>query len=41
MHHIRNHLTAVPQTETVGEIRARTYELVEFLHDVLKVGAFP
>ena len=41
VHHIRNHLTAVPQTETVGEVRARTYELVEFLHDVLKVEAFP
>jgi L-lactate dehydrogenase complex protein LldE len=41
VHHIRNHLTAVPQTETVGEVRARTYELVEFLHDVLKAEAFP
>ena len=41
VHHIRNHLTAVPQTETVGEVRARTYELVEFLHDVLKAKAFP
>ena len=41
VHHIRRHLTAVPQTETVGEVRARTYELVEFLHDVLKVEAFP
>jgi L-lactate dehydrogenase complex protein LldE len=41
VHHIRNHLTAVPQTETVGEVRARTCELVEFLHDVLKAEAFP
>ena len=41
VHHIRNHLTAVPQTETVGEVRARTSELVEFLHDVLKAEAFP
>ena len=41
VHHIRRHLTAVPQSETVGEVRARTYELVEFLHDVLRVEAFP
>ena len=41
VHHIRHHLTAVPQTETVGEVRSRTYELVEFLHDVLKSQAFP
>ena len=40
VHHIRNHLTAVPQTETVGEVRARTYELVEFLHDVLKAVSY-
>ncbi len=41
VHHIRRHLTAVPQTEIVGDVRARTCELVEFLHDVLKVEAFP
>ena len=41
VHHIRNHFTAVPQTATVTQIRARTYELVEFLHDVLMVDAFP
>ena len=41
VHHIRRHLTAVEQTATVKDIRARTYELVEFLHDILKVDAFP
>src|ERR1700690_3326183 len=41
VHHIRHHFTAVEQTEAVRDVRARTYELVEFLHDVLKVDAFP
>ena len=41
VHHIRHHFTAVDQTAAVREIRSRTYELVEFLHDILKVDAFP
>jgi L-lactate dehydrogenase complex protein LldE len=41
VHHVRHHFTAIPQTADVGHIRARTYELVEFLHDILKVEAFP
>jgi L-lactate dehydrogenase complex protein LldE len=41
VHHVREHLTAIPQTAAVKQVRARTYELVEFLHDVLKVEAFP
>ena len=40
-HHVRHHFTAVEQTAAVREIRSRTYELVEFLHDILKVDAFP
>jgi L-lactate dehydrogenase complex protein LldE len=40
-HHVRNHLDAVEQTDDVKRVRANTYELVEFLHDVLKVDAFP
>lgn len=40
-HHVRHHFTAVEQTAAVVEIRSRTYELVEFLHDILKVDAFP
>ncbi|WP_238179664.1 (Fe-S)-binding protein, partial [Methylobacterium oxalidis] len=40
-HQVRAHLTAIPQTEEVRHVRAQTYELVEFLHDVLKVEAFP
>jgi L-lactate dehydrogenase complex protein LldE len=40
-HQIRCHMTAVEQTEEVRQVRERTYELVEFLHDVLKVKEFP
>ena len=41
VHQVREHLTAIPQTDDVTAVRARTYELVEFLHDVLKVDALP
>ena len=41
VHHVRHHLTAIEQTPAVKAIRSATYELVEFLHDVLKVEAFP
>jgi L-lactate dehydrogenase complex protein LldE len=40
-HHVREHLTAIPQTGAVREVRQRTCELVEFIHDVLKVREFP
>jgi len=40
-HHVRDHFTAIPQTDKVRELRRNTWELVEFLHDVLKVDAFP
>ncbi len=40
-HHVREHLTSIPQTAQVARVRARTLELVEFLHDVLKVREFP
>jgi L-lactate dehydrogenase complex protein LldE len=41
VHQVREHLTAVEQTDEVREVRARTFELTEFLHDILKVDAFP
>jgi L-lactate dehydrogenase complex protein LldE len=41
VHHVRDHLTATPQTEAVQRVRARTWELVEFLHDVLGARQFP
>ena len=40
-HHVRTHLTAIEQTDAVRHVRARTFELVEFLHDVLHIGALP
>ena len=40
-HHVREHLTAIPQSDETLKVRGSTYELVEFLHDVLKVREFP
>ncbi len=40
-HHVREHLTAIPQTPAVAKVRRSTYELVEFVHDVLGVREFP
>ncbi|HBZ69451.1 MAG TPA: Fe-S oxidoreductase [Deltaproteobacteria bacterium] len=41
VHHIRCHLDAIEQTQQVQKVRARTRELVEFLHDDLKITTFP
>ena len=41
VHHVRSKFTAIEQTEAVTEVRSKTFELVEFLHDILKVDAFP
>ena len=41
VHQVRFNLDAVEQTDAVKQVRARTFELVEFLHDILKVDAFP
>jgi L-lactate dehydrogenase complex protein LldE len=41
VHHVRFNLDAIDQTPEVKAVRANTFELVEFLHDVLKVDAFP
>ena len=38
---IRDHLDAIEQTEEVKRVRRITYELVEFLHDILKVESLP
>jgi L-lactate dehydrogenase complex protein LldE len=40
-HHVRDHLTAIPQTAEVLQVRRRTHELVEFLHDVVGAREFP
>jgi len=41
VHHVRFHLDAVEQTPQVRNVRARTRELVEFIHDDLKITEFP
>jgi L-lactate dehydrogenase complex protein LldE len=41
IHHVRFHLDAVEQTPEVRKVRAGARELVEFLHDDLKVDEFP
>ena len=40
-HQVREHMTAIEQTDDVRRVRERTVDLVEFLHDVLQVDAFP
>ena len=41
VNHVRSKFDAVEQTDAVRTVRARTYELVEFLHDILNVRDFP
>lgn len=41
VHHIRTHLDAIAQTPEVEKVRKNTYDLVEFLHDILQVSEFP
>lgn len=40
-HHVREHLSAIEQTPAVQQVRRSTFELVEFIHDVLQVREFP
>jgi L-lactate dehydrogenase complex protein LldE len=40
-HHVREHLTVIEQSAEVKQVRENTFELVEFLHDVLQVRDFP
>src|ERR1700757_3740347 len=41
VHHVRDNFDAIEQTDEVRAVRQRTFELVEFLHDIQKVEAFP
>ncbi|QHI95734.1 (Fe-S)-binding protein [Aristophania vespae] len=41
VHHIRDNFDAIEQTSEVKHVRQNTYELVEFIHDILKVREFP
>jgi L-lactate dehydrogenase complex protein LldE len=38
---VRCHFDAIEQTDDVTHVRKHTYELVEFLHDILQVESFP
>jgi L-lactate dehydrogenase complex protein LldE len=38
---VRCHYDTLDQTDAVKHVREHTYELVEFLHDILKVDLFP
>jgi L-lactate dehydrogenase complex protein LldE len=38
---VRENLTAIEQTPEVVKVRRSTFELVEFVHDVLQVREFP
>ena len=40
-HHLRHKFTAAPDSPERRKISANVYDLVEFLHDVLKVREFP
>jgi L-lactate dehydrogenase complex protein LldE len=40
-HHIRNKFTAAPDSPERRKVSASVYDLVEFLHDVLRVREFP
>src|ERR1700677_5131348 len=40
-HHVRHKFTAVPDSPERRKVSASVYDLVEFLHDILKVSAFP
>jgi L-lactate dehydrogenase complex protein LldE len=41
VHHVRDDFDAIEQTDDVKQVRSRTFELVEFLHDIQKVERFP
>jgi L-lactate dehydrogenase complex protein LldE len=38
---VRSHFDNLEQTDEVKQVRKNTYELVEFLHDIIKVKSFP
>ena len=40
-HHVRSNFDAIEQTDAVKDVRARVFDLVEFLHDIEKVDDFP
>jgi L-lactate dehydrogenase complex protein LldE len=40
-HHLRNKFTAAPDSPERRKVSANLYDLVEFLHDILRVREFP
>ena len=38
---VRHHFDTIEQTDAVQHVRQHTYELVEFLHDIVQVQDFP
>src|SRR5882757_3299735 len=38
---VRCHFDTIEQTADVRHVRQRTYELVEFIHDILHIDSFP
>ena len=40
-HHVRHKFTAAPDSPERRKVSASVYDLVEFLHDILKVSEFP
>jgi L-lactate dehydrogenase complex protein LldE len=40
-HHVRNKFIAAPLTVERENVRSHTYDIVEFLHDVMQVKEFP
>jgi L-lactate dehydrogenase complex protein LldE len=40
-HHVRNKFIAAPPSPEREHVRSHVYDLIEFLHDVLKVKEFP
>lgn len=39
--HVRHFMDAIPYTPEAANVRKRTYELVEFITDILKIKEFP
>jgi L-lactate dehydrogenase complex protein LldE len=40
-HHVRCNMDAIEQTSAVKKLRSSIFDVVEFLHDVIKVEVFP
>lgn len=41
VHHVRSRFDSIEQTDAIRRMRQNTYDIVEFLHDIVKVFDFP